>query len=70
MQELERIVELEIERIIKLKETADVVNVTNQEIRTNFDTEKHMQMEKFKNFEIEIEYVNKLKNLYSDFSGT
>ena len=70
LQELERIVELEVERIIKLKETADVVNVTNQEIRTNFDTEKHMQMEKFKNFEIEIEYVNKLKNLYSDFSGT
>ena len=70
MGELERIIKLEVERIIKLKETADVVNVTNQEIRTNFDTEKHMQMEKFKNFEIEIEYVNKLKNLYSDFSGT
>ena len=70
MSELERIIKLEVERIIKLKETADVVNVTNQEMRTNLDIEKHMQMEKFKNFEIEIEYVNKLKNLYSDFSGT
>ena len=70
LSKLEEVYALEQLRIAGARETADVINVANQEIRRNSDIFTISSIEKFKNFEIEIEYVNKLKNLYEDFSGT
>ena len=68
LMELERIVELEKERgQLRVGVGLEEIEIQNLYMRGTEDSNS-LQLEKFRNFEIEIDYVNNLKNLYDDFS--